>query len=151
MHPKELALIDRFEGFDSEHAPLNNPSEGGRDLVQDALWVFLRRAIDQTVEYGAHTNMTVAQSIRERIRRQAPDILETLELVAQWQANPIEAARQDLREMIELKHRLEAEERQAKEGDLLQSEIKKRADEFIENLRIERAALEAPSVQGANQ
>jgi hypothetical protein len=103
------------------------------------------------LDNNATNGPTMAQNLRDRLRRNSADILEVLEVVSQWQANPIEAARTDMREMIENKARLDAEQRQAEADAQLQAEITRRSEEFIESLRTEAEANKAKSEQAANQ
>jgi hypothetical protein len=54
MHPKEAVLVERFLAFDRENVLSPHPAEGGRDLVVDALWIFLGKYIHYALDVAAN-------------------------------------------------------------------------------------------------
>jgi hypothetical protein len=142
MNPELKSKIERFSALQKEHGPVTGAQLGYRDYTAEVAWMFIEHAIESNRHHGSF-GKSLAQVVRERLRHDAADILELMELTYQWTTNPIEAAHQDLRELISQKQREDAESRQAEEEARFQEELQRRAAGLIEEMRRDRS--EAPA------
>ena len=134
MHPEEKTLISRFQGFQAQHGALKDPVAAAADPVAAIVMYYILDALEFSKRPDYHGN-SISQQVRGRIRSRAADILELCELANRWITDPVAAAEEDLRELIQKSQTEEAQERQAREERLLREAIQEKANALIATLQ----------------
>jgi hypothetical protein len=125
----------RFQEFEASHGAIESP------LADRLLGVFFERAINRYFEYPQ--SGTLQAYVSEEIKRLSPDILAVLELAADWQSDPLQAAGRILRADLDAKAQAEEEDRKRREDEALKVAIRAKADAFMEQLTQGGAAVAA--------
>ena len=133
MDPNRRNVISKFHGFEAAHGPMKDPLTRAADPAAAVVMWFLMDAMETSRHPGG--GKTTAEAVRIAMKYRALDILQVAELAVRWTSDPLEAAREDLREEIEQRQAEEAQERQAREERFLRDRVAARAEELIATLR----------------
>ena len=104
-------------------------------LRDEILAVFIKRAESRYQENISCQRNTLGAFISSELKRLAPCILTTLEAAADWQKDPLEAARRSLRDDMAAKTKAEAEAQEARIEEETKAEVRKRTEALLSGLQ----------------